>query len=44
MRITLDIDDGLLTKAKTLVAKERTSLARLIEQGLTAPEYPSAAI
>ena len=35
MRITLDIDDGLLTKAKTLAAKERTSLARLIEQGLT---------
>ena len=29
------VDDGLLTKAKTLAAKERTSLARLIEQGLT---------
>ena len=34
MRTTLDIDDGLLTKAKTLAAKEHTSLTRLIEQGL----------
>jgi hypothetical protein len=34
MRTTLDIDDGLLTKAKSLAAKERTSLTRLIEQGL----------
>ena len=34
MRTTLDIDDGLLTRAKTLAAKEHTSLTRLIEQGL----------
>lgn len=34
MRTTLDIDDGLLTKAKSLAAKEHTSLTRLIEQGL----------
>lgn len=34
MRTTLNIDDGLLTKAKTLAAKEHTSLTRLIEQGL----------
>ena len=45
MRTTLDIDDGLLTKAKTLAAKEHTSLTRLIEQGLAlrlrAPVKPS---
>lgn len=35
MRTTLDIDDGLLTKAKLLAAKEHTSLTRLIEQGLS---------
>lgn len=34
MRTTLDIDDGLLTKAKSLAAREHTSLTRLIEQGL----------
>lgn len=34
MRTTLDIDDDLLTKAKSLAAKEHTSLTRLIEQGL----------
>jgi len=34
MRTTLDIDDGLLTKAKSLAAKGHTSLTRLIEQGL----------
>ncbi|MBS4099472.1 MAG: hypothetical protein KGZ83_21930 [Sulfuricella sp.] len=34
MRTTLDIDDGLLTQAKLLAAKEHTSLTRLIEQGL----------
>ena len=34
MRTTLDIDDGLLTKAKSLAAKEHTSLTCLIEQGL----------
>lgn len=34
MRTTLDIDDGLLTRAKYLAAKEHTSLTCLIEQGL----------
>lgn len=34
MRTTLDIDDGLLTQAKSLAVKEHTSLTRLIEQGL----------
>ena len=34
MRTTLDIDDALLTKAKTVAAKEHTTLTRLIEQGL----------
>ena len=34
MRTTLDIDDGLLTKAKTLAVKERTSLSRLVKQRL----------
>lgn len=34
MRTTLDIDDGLLIEAKSLAAKEHTSLTRLIEQGL----------
>lgn len=34
MRTTLDIDDGLLTKAKSQAAKEHTSLTQLIEQGL----------
>lgn len=34
MRTTLDIDDCLLTKAKSQAAKEHTSLTRLIEQGL----------
>lgn len=34
MRTTLDIDDALLIKAKSLAAKEHTSLTRLIEQGL----------
>ena len=34
MRTTLDIDDGLLAKAKSLAAREHTNLTRLIEQGL----------
>lgn len=34
MRTTLDLDDGLLAKAKSQAAKEHTSLTRLIEQGL----------
>lgn len=34
MRTTLDINDRLLTEAKALAARERTSLTRLIEEGL----------
>jgi hypothetical protein len=34
MKITLDLSDALLTEAKTLAAKQRTSLTRLIEEGL----------
>lgn len=34
MRTTLDIDDTLLAEAKALAARERTTLTRLIEQGL----------
>ena len=35
MKTTLDIDDRLLTEAKVLAARERTSLTRLIEEGLS---------
>lgn len=34
MRTTLDIDDNLLRQARQLAARERTSLTRLIEEGL----------
>lgn len=34
MKTTLDIDDSLLIKAKTLAAEQKTSLTRLIEEGL----------
>lgn len=34
MRTTLDINDALLAKAKAVAAEERTTLTRLIEQGL----------
>ena len=34
MKTTLDIDDSLLANAKALAAQQRTSLTRLIEQGL----------
>lgn len=34
MKTTLDIDDGLLVAAKALAAHQRTSLTRLIEEGL----------
>lgn len=34
VRTTLNLDDALLAKAKLLAAQERTSLTRLIEQGL----------
>ena len=34
MKTTLDLNDSLLTEAKTLAAQQRTSLTRLIEEGL----------
>jgi hypothetical protein len=34
MKTTLDINDQLLADAKALAAKQRTSLTRLIEEGL----------
>lgn len=34
MKTTLDINDALLANAKALAARKRTSLTRLIEEGL----------
>jgi hypothetical protein len=34
MKTTLDLNDELLAKAKALAAQQRTSLTRLIEEGL----------
>ena len=34
MKTTLDLNDTLLTNAKMLAAQQRTSLTRLIEEGL----------
>ena len=34
VKTTLDIDDQLLANAKALAARQRTSLSRLIEEGL----------
>ncbi|MEO8132890.1 MAG: DUF6364 family protein [Betaproteobacteria bacterium] len=34
MKTTLDINDTILANAKALAAQERTSLTRLIEEGL----------
>lgn len=34
MKITLDISDSLLAKAKALAAQQQTSLTRLVEEGL----------
>lgn len=34
MKTTLDLNDALLTEAKVLAAQQRTSLTRLIEEGL----------
>lgn len=34
MKITLDLDDALLARAKMLAARQRTSLTRLVEEGL----------
>lgn len=35
MKTTLNIDDRLLAEAKATAAKERSTLTRLIEEGLT---------
>jgi hypothetical protein len=34
LKTTLNIDDGLLVRAKQAAASERTTLTRLIEEGL----------
>jgi Family of unknown function (DUF6364) len=34
MKTTLNLNDSLLTSAKALAAQQRTSLTRLIEEGL----------
>ena len=34
MKTTLDLNDQLLAEAKALAARQRTSLTRLIEEGL----------
>ena len=34
MKTTLDLDDHLLADAKALAARQRTSLTRLIEEGI----------
>ncbi len=34
MKTTLDLNDALLTRAKVLAARQRTTLTRLIEEGL----------
>lgn len=34
MKTTLDLDDALVTRAKTLAARKRTTLTRLVEEGL----------
>lgn len=34
MKTTLNLNDALMTQAKTLAAQQRTSVTRLIEEGL----------
>ena len=34
MKTTLNLDDALVARAKALAARQRTSLTRLIEEGL----------
>ena len=34
MKVTLNLNDKLLTEAKVLAAQQRTSLTRLIEEGM----------
>lgn len=42
MRTTLDINDVLLARAKAVAARERTTLTRLIEEGLALRLRPAA--
>lgn len=41
MKTTLNIDDYLLANAKAMAARQRTSLTRLIEEGLQLRLRPS---
>ena len=43
MRTTLDINDRLLIEAKAFAARQRTTLTRLIEEGLRLRLRPQAA-
>jgi hypothetical protein len=43
VRTTLDINGALLTRAKALAARERTTLTRLIEEGLALRLRPPSA-
>lgn len=43
MKTTLNLNDTLLAEAKALAAKQRTSLTRLIEEGLQLRLRPRAA-
>jgi len=43
MKTTLDIDDRLLVEAKALAARERKSLTKLIEEGLSLRLRPKQA-
>ncbi len=48
MKTTLDLNDALVIEAKTLAAQQRTSLTRLIEEGLQlrlrTPRAPVSAV
>lgn len=41
MRTTLDLNDALMARAKAVAARERTTLTRLIEEGLSLRLAPS---
>jgi hypothetical protein len=41
MKTTLDIDDRILAEAKALAARERTTLTRLVEEGLSLRVRPA---
>ena len=41
MKTTLDLNDALLNEARALAAQQRTSLTRLIEEGLRLRLRPS---